>query len=183
MTLFDTILLIIFLASLVVGYRKGLIRQSASILSWVIGIVVSLFFGDEVAALFLRLNPDAANWPMASITVKAVSLSIFFLLVTLGLRLASTLLKGLVKATGLGCLDRIGGAGLFMFKYTFLLSIVLNLLWAYNPEAETFGTRHALDNKPFEVTLDLMPAVLGIGKMPSDSLVLYRNAQSEIVND
>ena len=170
MTLFDTILLIIVLAALVVGATKGLIKQTASLMSWVIGIVVSLFFGDVITDLFIHLNPEAANWPMASITTKAVALSIFFLVVTLGLRLLSRLLRGLVKATGMGCLDRAGGAALFVFKYTFLLSIIMNLLMAWKPDAETFRTRHALDNKPYEMTLDLMPRVLGFETLPSDSI-------------
>ena len=69
----------------------------------------------------------------------------------------------------------MGGSLLFMFKYAFVLSIVLNLLYAINPEMDTFGTRHMLDNKPYEITLDLMPMVLGSDKMPSDSLKLYRD--------
>lgn len=170
MTLFDTILLIIVLAALVVGARKGLIKQTASLMSWVIGIIASLFFGDVITDLFIHLNPEAASWPMAPITTKAVALSIFFLVVTLGLRLLSMLLRGLVKATGMGCLDRAGGAALFVFKYTFILSIIMNLLLAWKPDAETFRTRHALNNKPFEITLDLMPRILGFDAVPSDSL-------------
>lgn len=170
MTLFDTILLIIVLAALVVGARKGLIKQTASLMSWVIGIIASLFFGDVITDLFIHLNPEAASWPMAPITTKAVALSIFFLVVTLGLRLLSMLLRGLVKATGMGCLDRAGGAALFVFKYTFILSIIMNLLFAWKPDAETFRTRHALNNKPFEITLDLMPRILGFDAVPSDSL-------------
>ncbi|MBO7609953.1 MAG: hypothetical protein J6S96_07110, partial [Muribaculaceae bacterium] len=59
--------------------------------------------------------------------------------------------------------------------YLFILSILLNLFYAYNPDAETFGTKHMLNNKPYEVTLDLMPFVLGADVMPSDSLKLYRD--------
>lgn len=174
MTLIDSILLLILLSSLVVGWRKGLVRQMASLVSWVIGIAVCLFFGDEITRFFLVLNPDAAQWPLSSITVKAVSLSMFFLLVTLALRVASYITRKVIKAANLGCLDRVGGAVLFMFKYLMVVSILLNLLYAYNPNAETFGTCHALDNKPYEFTLDLMPRILGADRMPSDSLLLYR---------
>lgn len=175
MTLIDTILLLILLGALVIGWRKGLVRQMASLVSWVIGIVVCLFFGDEITRVFLILNPDASQWPLASITVKAVSLSLFFLLVTLGLRVVSYVMRKVIKAANLGCLDRAGGAALFMFKYLMVVSILLNLLYAYNPNAETFGTRHALNNRPYEFTLDLMPWVLGADVMPSDSLLLYRH--------
>ena len=62
-----------------------------------------------------------------------------------------------------------------MFKYLFILSIVLNLLLAFAPGSSTFHTRHMLGNVPYEFTLDLMPRVLGSEKMPSDSLKLYRD--------
>ena len=83
MTLIDTIILLIVLGGLVIGYRKGLFKQLASIISWVVGITVTLLLGDEVTKLFLALNPSAADWPLSGITVKVVALSLFFLLVTL----------------------------------------------------------------------------------------------------
>lgn len=175
MTFVDCIILLIVLGALVIGWSKGLIRQAASLVSWAVGIVVCLFLGDEAAQLFLAINPEAAQWPLAGITVKAVALSLLFLLVALTLRVVSHLARKVVKVTHLGTLDRAGGAALFAFKYLFLLSIALNLFYAYNPEADTFGTRHALNNKPYEFTLDLMPRVLGAERMPSDSLKLYRS--------
>ena len=175
MTLFDTLLLLIVLASLVVGWRKGLIRQTASIVGWVVGIVVCLFFGDTITELFLTLNPKAAEWPMPGITVKAVALSMTFLVVTLTLRIISFVMRKVVRVARLGYLDRVGGAALFAFKYTMLLSIALNLLFAFNPNADTFSTPHALNNRPCEFTLNLMPRVLGSNAMPADSLPIYRN--------
>ena len=173
-TLFDTILLVIALAAVVVGWRKGLVRQVASLARWVAGIIVTLLLGDRITRLFLTLNPDAASWPLASVTVKAVALSITFLLITLALRLFSASLRSLTRAAGLGTLDRLGGAALFAFKYVFLLSVGLNLLMAYRPNADTFATMHALGNAPYEFTINLMPRVLGADRMPADSLALYR---------
>ena len=189
MTFVDAILLLIFLGSLVIGWRKGLVRQAASLVSWAVGIVVCLFLGDEVTRLFLAVNPEAASLPLSGITVKAVALTLLFLVITLTLRVVSYVTRKVIKATRMGCLDRVGGAALFMFKYMMLVSIVLNLLYAYNPDAETFGTRHMLNNRPYEFTLDLMPRVLGSDRMPSDSLRLYREplapkvvAENEEVN-
>ena len=90
-------------------------------------------------------------------------------------RLVLRVFKGTLKAAKLGFIDKAGGSLLFMFKYAFILSIVLNLFYAFNPDMDTFGTEHMLKNKPYEFTLDLMPMVLGSEKMPSDSLKLYRD--------
>ena len=174
MTLFDMLLVLIVLGGLVFGFRKGLVRQVASLVSWAVGIAVCLLFREQIAAAFLAVNPSAAQWPLAGVTVKAVSLALVFMVVTLLLRGVAFLLRGAIKAVHLGCLDSWGGAALFVFKYVFALSIVLNLLYAFNPDSETFGTRHMLNNRPYEMTLDLMPRVLGSDEMPSDSLLLYR---------
>lgn len=175
MTLIDILLLLIVLGGLVLGYRKGFIGQLASVLSWVVAIVLCYKCGDLAQSIFLAVVPSAAGWPLASVTVKTVSLAFAFILVLLALRLVARLFRGALNVVHLGFLDRLGGALMFMFKYAFALSIALNLLYAVNPDLDTFATEHMLNNKPYEFTLDLMPCVLGSDKMPSDSLKLYRD--------
>lgn len=175
MTLIDIIIVLIVAGGLVLGYRKGLIGQLASIVSWIIAIVLCYKGGELAQDLFLAIVPSAASWPLASITVKTVSLAFAFVLVMLAIRLVSRLFKGALNVVNLGLLDRVGGSLLFMFKYAFILSIGLNLLYAINPDLDTFATEHMMDNKPYEFTLDLMPRVLGSDIMPSDSLKLYRD--------
>ena len=175
MTLTDILILLIVLGGLVVGYRKGLLGQLQSLIAWVVALVLCYCCGDQVKDIFLAFVPSAANWPLASITVKTVSLAIAFIIVMVVIRLIMRFFKGAIDSVHLGFLDKAGGSLLFMFKYAFLLSIALNLLYAINPDMDTFGTKHMLNNKPYEFTLDLMPKVLGSEKMPSDSLKLYRD--------
>ena len=175
MTLVDALLILIVLGGIVLGYRKGLVGQLSSLVSWAIAIFLCYRCGDIIQDLFLTLLPSAAQWPLASITVKAVSLAFAFLAVMVVVRLALRLFKGTLDAVKLGFLDKAGGSLLFVFKYAFVVSIVLNLLYALNPDMDTFGTMHMMKNKPYEFTLDLMPHVLGSDKMPSDSLKLYRD--------
>lgn len=175
MTIVDAIIILIVLGGLVLGYRKGLIGQLSSLVSWVVAIVLCYKCGDLAKDIFLSIIPSAAQWPLASITVKTVALAFAFLLVMVVIRLAMRLFKGALDSVKLGFIDKCGGSLLFMFKYAFILSIVLNLLYAFNPDMDTFGTEHMLNNKPYEFTLDLMPTILGSEKMPSDSLKLYRD--------
>lgn len=175
MTLIDAIIILIVLGGLVLGYRKGFIGQLSSLVSWVVAMVLCYKCGDLAKDLFLTFVPSAAEWPLSSITVKTVSLAFTFLIVMVVIRLLMRLFKGSLNAVHLGFIDKAGGSLLFMFKYAFVLSILLNLLYAFNPDMETFGTMHMLNNKPYEFTLDLMPHVLGSEQMPSDSLKLYRD--------
>ena len=175
MTIVDAIILLIILGGLVLGYRKGFIGQLSSLISWVIAIVLCYKCGDLAKDIFLSIVPSAAQWPLSSITVKTVALAFTFLLIMVAIRLVMRLFKGALDVAKLGFIDKLGGSLLFMFKYAFILSIVLNLFYAFNPDMDTFGTEHMLKNKPYEFTLDLMPMVLGSEKMPSDSLKLYRD--------
>ena len=183
MTFVDSILLLIVLAALVIGWRKGFVRQSASLVSWALGIAICFFFSDRITELFILLNPSTADWPVPSITVKTVAVSFAFLIVTLAVRVVAFVLRKLIKSVHLGVFDRAGGSLLFMFKWLMVVSILLNLLFACNPDADTFRTRHALANKPFEFTLDLMPHVLGVDTMPSDSLPIYRFQADSLITD
>ena len=175
MTLVDTLLILILLGSVVLGYRKGFIGQLSSLISWVVAIVLCYKCGELAQNIFLSTVPSAAEWPLSAVTVKTVSLAFAFLIIMLAIRLFMRLFKGALDAVKLGFIDKLGVSLLFVFKYAFILSIILNLLYAINPDMETFGTKHMLDNKPYELTLDLMPMVLGSDKMPSDSLKLYRD--------
>ena len=175
MTLVDILMILIVLGGVVLGYRKGFIGQLSSLVSWVVAIVLCYKCGDLAQGIFLSIVPSASEWPLSSITVKTVSLAFAFLIIMLVIRLAMRLFKGALDTVNLGFLDKLAGSLLFMFKYAFILSIVLNLLYAINPDMDTFGTEHMLKNKPYEMTLDLMPIVLGSDKMPSDSLKLYRD--------
>ena len=183
MTLVDTILILIILGGIVLGYRKGFIGQLSSLVSWVVAIVLCYKCGDLIQGIFLSVVPSAADWPLSTVTVKTVSLAFAFLLVMVVIRLLMRLFKGALKAADLSFIDRLGGSLLFMFKYAFILSIVLNLLYAINPDMDTFGTKHMLKNKPYELTLDLMPRILGSDKMPSDSLKLYRDLIEQVPQD
>ena len=175
MTIIDAIIILIVLGGLVLGYRKGLIGQLSSLISWIVAIVLCYKCGDLAKDLFLSIVPSAADWPLSSITVKTVSLAFAFLIIMVIIRLIMRLFKGTLESIHLGFLDKAGGSLLFMFKYAFLLSIALNLLYAINPDMDTFATEHMLNNKPYEFTLDLMPPILGSEQMPSDSLKLYRD--------
>lgn len=175
MTIVDALIILIVLGGIVLGYRKGFIGQLSSLISWVVAIVLCYKCGDLIQSIFLALVPSAEQWPLSSVTVKTVSLAFAFLIIMLLVRLLMRLFKGAMDTAHMGFVNKMGGSLLFMFKYAFVLSIVLNLLYAFNPDMETFGTMHMLDNKPYEFTLDLMPHVLGSEQMPSDSLKLYRD--------
>ena len=170
MTFVDTITVLLFVASVVIGYMRGLVRQATSLLGYILGIIACNMFGDTATDILLTVMPSAAEWPLASVTTHAVAVIVLFLLISLSVRVAGMFLRSVIGMLHLGIVDNIGGSALCLFKYFFVFSILLNLWLMVNPTSDTFTTEHILGNRPFVETIDLAPRVRGAETLPGDSL-------------
>ena len=170
MTFVDTITVLLFAASVVIGYMRGLVRQATSLLGYILGIIACNMFGDTATDILLTVMPSAAEWPLASVTTHAVAVIVLFLLISLSVRVAGMFLRSVIGMLHLGIVDNIGGSALCLFKYFFIFSILLNLWLMVNPTSDTFTTEHILGNRPFVETINLAPRVLGAETLPGDSL-------------
>ncbi len=170
MTFVDTITVLLFGASVVIGYMRGLVRQATSLLGYILGIIACNMFGDTATDILLTVMPSAAEWPLASVTTHAVAVIVLFLLISLSVRVAGMFLRSVIGMLHLGIVDNIGGSALCLFKYFFIFSILLNLWLMVNPTSDTFTTEHILGNRPFVETINLAPRVLGAETLPGDSL-------------
>ena len=170
MTFVDTITVLLFVASVVIGYMRGLVKQATSLLGYILGIIACNMFGDTATDILLTVMPSAAEWPLASVTTHAVAVIVLFLLISLSVRVAGMFLRSVIGILHLGIVDNIGGSALCLFKYFFIFSILLNLWLMVNPTSDTFTTEHILGNRPFVETINLAPRVLGAETLPGDSL-------------
>ena len=170
MTFVDTITVLLFVASVVIGYMRGLVKQATSLVGYILGIIACNAFGDTATDILLTVMPSAAQWPLASVTTHAVAVIVLFLLISLSVRVAGMFLRSIVDMLHLGIIDNIGGSALCLFKYFFIFSILLNLWLMINPTSDTFTTEHILGNRPFVETINLAPRVLGAETLPGDSL-------------
>ena len=170
MTFVDTITVLLFVASVVIGYMRGLVKQASSLVGYILGIIACNAFGDTATDILLTVMPSAAQWPLASVTTHAVAVIVLFLLISLSVRVAGMFLRSIVDMLHLGIIDNIGGSALCLFKYFFIFSILLNLWLMINPTSDTFTTEHILGNRPFVETINLAPRVLGSESLPGDSL-------------
>ena len=170
MTFVDTITVLLFVASVVIGYMRGLVKQATSLVGYILGIIACNAFGDTATDILLTVMPSAAEWPLASVTTHAVAVIVLFLLISLSVRVAGMFLRSVIGMLHLGIVDNIGGSALCLFKYFFIFSILLNLWLMVNPTSDTFTTEHILGNRPFVETINLAPRVLGAETLPGDSL-------------
>ena len=104
MTWLDYAVLGVFAVSLVLGAWRGLVREVVSILGWVIAfLAANLLAGPLGPAL-----PAAIPSPELRVAAAYVIVIVLALIVT---SLAGLLLSKVVKAVGLGGVDRLLGAG------------------------------------------------------------------------
>lgn len=105
MTIFDYVVLMILISSIVISTMRGLIKEILSLLSWVAAFVVANAYGAWLAPLLPDMIPG-----------EAVRLMVAFAALFIGARLLMGLLMlavdAMIKASGLSLADR-GLGGLF----------------------------------------------------------------------
>lgn len=104
MTGFDFAVIGIMLVSLLFGLWRGLVYEVLSLLGWPIAFVLSKLFANDVAPLMTMVQEALLRVSVAYALVFIAALIVWGVLVWL--------LSRLVKAIGLGWLDRVLG-GLF----------------------------------------------------------------------
>ncbi len=180
MTILDVIMILLFVAGAVMGYMRGLIKQMSTIVGFVVGIIACNMFGDKTTEVLIEVVPSAVNWPLAKITTHALAVIILFVVVWLSAKVLGFFMRNTIEMFHLGVVDKVGGAAMCVVKYFFVLSILLNLWLLISPKSEVFTTEHMLGNEPFEMTLNMVPWVLGQDGMPGDSLQIAEPAEVEI---
>lgn len=170
MSFIDIMILLLVVLGIIVGCIKGLVSQISSICGIVLGLIVCNLFGGWATDVLKLLLPESANWPAGNVTVSVTAHIVLFVLVFLSVLLAGTLIKSIVNSLHLGAIDKVGGAVFCSFKYLLIFSMLLNLWYIISPHSDTFTTHHAMNNKPFEVVIDMAPFVLGAEKLPSNEI-------------
>lgn len=155
MTTLDICLLIVFVVSVVLGFRKGMIVQAGSLGGIIFGVVLCHLFGDDCAAFI------AGKGEVPSYIDSVLANIIVFIAGYLSVRVVAHFCKQLTHALALGGLDRLGGAVFSLFQWMLVLSILLNLWQMVKPSTNfltmsTLGNGHAI-----EAVMGLAPGLLG----------------------
>ena len=119
MTIFDYLVLLILICSVVISMLRGLVKEILSLLSWIAALVAANAFGQTLA-----------EWMPAAIPGSVTRLIVAFVAIFIGVKLLMALIamafEQVIKATGLTLADR-GLGGLFGFArgVVIVLSVVL----------------------------------------------------------
>jgi membrane protein required for colicin V production len=125
MTAFDLIAVGIVGLSIVAAFLRGFVRVAISLMGWIVGLIAASRFSDTVGAML----PDYGETPAVRYVVAFVLILLAALLVA---GIAGFILSRLVRAAGLGFLDRFLGAIIGLARGV-LIAVFLVLLAGLTP--------------------------------------------------
>lgn len=126
MNYIDIIILVLLVGFGILGLRKGIITEAATLLGLGLGLYGAFHFSDFTANLLVErvsIDPKYLNLISFAVTFIVVAVLVFLL---------GKLVAKLVKAINLGFVDKIGGFLIGLAKGVLICSLLLMLLNAFN---------------------------------------------------
>lgn len=127
--LIDIIIILVLVAGVINGFRKGVISQLGGILGLIVGVWLAFRFGSRVS--------EWVGVPMNDL----VAYIVVFVAGVAASWLATRLVEALLRSVGLGFLNRLGGAFVSLIFSSLMLSLAIgffekcnNLLHMVEPE-------------------------------------------------
>ena len=151
--LFDIICVIIIIAGLFFGFKRGFFAQAGSVMGVILGIICCNLFAEKLAMRFIEPGDSAESILLSTV----LSYIVIFVCCYLVGRLFGSGLSTLFRTLHIGCVDRLGGAIFTMLEYTLVFSMILNAFVGAFPNTELRTTHNGV--KSF--VLNFAPRILG----------------------
>lgn len=151
MNYLDIILIIPIAYGLVLGLRKGLIKEVAGLFSVIIGIYLSRYLSLPISDLLIEHIGLESNVSIP------LSYALVFIVITLGIAVLAHMLSKIIGTIRLGWLNRFLGAIFGMLKVLLLLSVILNFVAIINkfaPFKDSSIVKQSLLYVPIEQAMD-----------------------------
>ena len=150
---FDIICIVIALAGIFSGFRRGFFSQAGAVLGVILGIVGCNVFADSLVSLFHGPVADAASLMLANILAYVIVFVVGYLIG----RLVGTFFSKSLAALKLGFMNRVAGAVFTTLEYTLVFSLLLNAWIGVFPNTRLASEHDGI--KSF--VLDFGPDILG----------------------
>lgn len=125
MTTIDLAILLLLAFGVIMGWLRGLLKEVASLIGFVVGLIVARLFYEPVSQWVLGLVSNASSGVGAIYAVKIIVFVLLWVIVPIVLGQIANLLTKALKAARLNGLNRLLGAAIGAMKYLLLLSCVL----------------------------------------------------------
>lgn len=154
MSTLDGVILIVFTASVVVGFWRGVIVQAGSFGALICGVLLC-----RVAGPWFTLKIAGADG--VDYLDRVLAYVILFIVGYGCVWLLSRLVKKITHALSLGIVDRLLGAAFSLFQWMLGLSLLLNFWLVLKPETNFRAMSGLANGHAIDTVLNLAPWVLG----------------------
>lgn len=153
MNWFDIVIGIIIVYSIFRGYRSGLVRQLASL----VGIVAGIILSNKVSFVIL---PYFRSWGIfpESLVEPAAFIASFLIIVAVVLILGH-MLQTILETIKVGSLNRIGGVVFSAAKWLVVVSLILNLVEAMDKDHILIPADINQKSKTYQYVKPIVPAI------------------------
>ena len=149
------------IVAVVRGFRRGLVRQTASVLGFAFGVVGARVLRPVAEDLVESFLPGlASTWCGPFMLASLASVFLYCLLYGL-FSLAGRPLQWLFRPFGGGAFDAVLGSAFALVKWLLALSLVFNLLLCASPDSRMLDACASDDGNLFEAVALIAPALLG----------------------
>lgn len=145
MTIFDYFVVIVVALSLLIGVWRGVVSEILALLAWVAAFVVARTWASDAGQVLVDHTSEAAWQQLAGFVAIFVSVLVLF-------ALGRWIVSMLVKAVGLGSLDRLLGAVFGIARGLFVVWVV-TLLAGLSDLPKQAWWRQAILSPPFETAV------------------------------
>ena len=162
MSVIDIIILIVFVGAIIYGLYKGVIAQLGSLGGIILGIIACRLFGDYATEFVSNILPAMTSDPKTTAYVNSVEGNVLLFIVVYVLAcLIAKLMRKITHALCLGLFDRLIGAVFCIFKWFFVVSILLNLWQVLSPETNIAKMSTLANGTAIQAIIDLAPTLFG----------------------
>lgn len=166
--IYPLILIAVLLLAIWRGWRRGMVRQLASLLGLAFGFVAARMFYVQAAGLMDPFFPGPERFaeapfgePLRYYTLYMVSATAVFMVAYALLRLLGTVLESAMQLIDTGAINSILGAGFSFCKWVVVMSVAFNLWLVVKPDCGLLRYCNDGDGNVVELVMCVAPALFG----------------------
>ncbi|WP_169713609.1 CvpA family protein [Paludifilum halophilum] len=137
MSIMDGIIVFLIVGGLIQGYRKGLIKEAASLISVLLALFVAYRYSGDIAPILRENVPWPDSWgsegmigllPVEQALSTVLAFVLLFIVTKILVSTVASVLTGIASLPILAQINRIGGAAFGLVKVLLVVMIAVNLL-------------------------------------------------------
>lgn len=159
--LYLAIVIIVAIAAIFSGFRKGITGQISSLLGLAFGSVVARILAPELSSSFEWVKVVTPSPEFNNFASNLVCAIVIYCIVFIAFNFLSMILRGAMSVFQVGMFNRLVGGFFSLVKNLMWVSIFFNLLICFNPDSGLLRYERANDGNLVAAVMAITPGLLG----------------------